>query len=79
MTRNAAPRGEMTAEEFARIDRLLGAVIERSTEFTSFQVDFALHNANRLERYRTWTFFSDKQLDVIKEIERRIADEGSNA
>lgn len=62
----------MDDAEFRRIDRLLGLVIERPGEFTQFQVDFAMTNAERLELYGRNANFSDRQKRVIDKIEKRV-------
>lgn len=64
----------MDARDFARIDSALAAVIVEPGNFTEFQVDFAMTNAERLDLYGEATNFSEKQLGVVREIEARIAE-----
>ncbi len=62
----------LSQAEFARIDRTLSTVIERSGEFSSFDVDFAMTNAERLDRFGLRTSFSVGQWDALARIENRL-------
>lgn len=62
----------LSEAEHDRLDAALGAVIERSTEFTAFQVEFACRNADRLAQWGRNTRFSARQWRIVEEIERRI-------
>jgi|GEM_PF-2913788 len=62
----------MTNQGLARIERLLGTVIDHPAEFTAFQVDFTTSNVNRIDRFGTGTLFSAKQHAVLDEIGERI-------
>lgn len=62
----------LTQEEFERIDTVLARVLSESTEFDDFQVDFAINNADRLDRYGLDTRFSSGQWRVIRRIEAKI-------
>ena len=62
----------LTQAEFDRIDEALTEVIERSGEFGSSEVDFAMSNAERLDKHGLNTRISVAQWDVIARIENRI-------
>lgn len=63
---------DLTQAEFDRIDRALAAVIGDGEGFGDFLTDFALSNADRLEKYGLKTRFSPKQREMIRKIEARI-------
>jgi hypothetical protein len=63
----------LTEEAYKRVDAALGTVVEQAGGFTDFQVDFAMGNADRLDRFGRATRFTEKQWKVIAEIEQRIA------
>ena len=69
-------REPLTTEELARIERLLGLVIENAPAFSEFQVDFAMSLADRAGRFRERMYLSTKQQDVLDGIERRAESEG---
>lgn len=62
---------ELTQDEFDRIDRALVAVLEDGEGFGDFLSDFALSNADRLERYGLETRFTLRQWEMIGKIEAR--------
>jgi|GEM_PF-5917144 len=61
----------MTRDEFEEIDKTLSCVIENPADYSEFQVDFAMRNADRLGRFREATVFTAKQRQVIDEIQAR--------
>lgn len=65
----------LTEDDLARVERLLGLVIENAPCFSEFQVDFALSLADRAERFRERLYLSTKQHDVLDGIERRAESE----
>ena len=69
-----AKSGDLSAEELARLEAALGAVLDGPADFHEFQVDFAFSMADRVERYGAGTFVSDKQWAVIARIERRASE-----
>lgn len=70
------PKNTLTPQELARIERLLGLVIENAPAFSAFQVDFAMSLADHAGRFRERMYISTKQQDVLDGIERRAESEG---
>ena len=66
----------LSPEDVYRIDRLFGLVIDNPDCFGEFLVDFVDSNVARLARYQQTTRFSEKQMQVIKDIAEAAAKEG---
>ncbi|MBF0094900.1 MAG: hypothetical protein HQL34_10200 [Alphaproteobacteria bacterium] len=63
---------DLSQDEFDRINRALAAVLEDGVGFGDFLSDFALSNADRLEKYGLKTRFTARQWEMIRKIEARI-------
>ena len=66
----------LSQDDVARIDRVLGVVIENAGEFSESQVDFAMSNASRLDEFKRLTRISPKQWEVIEDLETKIGELG---
>lgn len=55
--------------EYDRADKALSKVIACPGAFTEFQVDFAMTNADRLDKHRLNTRLTNRQWRVIERIE----------
>ena len=62
----------ISQDDFDRIDKVLSVVIDQAGEFTDFEVDFAMRNANRLDEFQLYTRFSDSQWGVLERLEKKI-------
>lgn len=66
----------LSEDDVARIDRVLGVVIENAGAFSDFEVDFALSNASRAGEFGFLTRISSKQWEVIERLEAKIGELG---
>jgi len=68
------PESHAIGEDFAWADGVCSRAIDLIAELSDFDADFVSQLAPRLDRYRERTLFSEKQLEVLRRIERRLGE-----
>lgn len=59
-------------EDFEWVDKMIGAAWDDIEPLSDNELDFLTRLADRLHKYGDKTFVSEKQLDWLKEIRRKL-------
>lgn len=67
----------LTEEQYERVEKIVAkAISHEPTVLSEWELDFINSTADRMEKYEERTNFSDKQMQVLDKIEKKLEKEG---